>query len=81
MRINNLSPLPANSRIEITIPDDFIIGSEGIYSISSVDYLTSDISYDPVERRLTIDKFNSRPKIVLDSIDITFGPVTNPDKT
>jgi hypothetical protein len=81
MRVDTLTPLPANSRIEITIPDDFIIDPLGIYSISSVDYLTSVISYDDVERKLTIDKFNSTPKILFDSIDITFGPVTNPDKT
>jgi hypothetical protein len=61
MKIIPVVPLPPNSKIEITIPEDFIIDSQGIYSIASIDYLTSSFTYESSERKLTIKTFNTDP--------------------
>jgi hypothetical protein len=59
MKIIPVVPLPPNSHIEITIPEDFIIDSEGIYSISSIDYKDLFFTNEENERKLTIETFNT----------------------
>ena len=84
IKIANVNPLPAESNIEITIPDDFDVNfiDAGAVTLLGSNFDSYPLAtFDPETGRLTVSKINSVPLKSGDFIYVVVGPVTNPTDT
>ena len=84
IKIANVNPLPAESNIEITIPDDFDVANVDASAVTLLgSNLNSDpeATFDPETGRLTVSKINIVPLKSGDFIYVVVGPVINPTDT
>ena len=84
IKIANVNPLPAESNIEITIPDDFefsFVDPNAVTLLGSNFYSNPDASFDIETGRLTVSRINIVPLKSGDFIYVVVGPVINPTDT
>ena len=84
IKIANVNPLPAESNIEITIPDDFDVTNidAGAVTLLGSNFNSDpEATFDPETGRLTVSKINIVPLKSGDFIYVVVGPVTNPTDT
>ena len=79
-----MNPLPADSNIEITIPDDFNVTNIDAGAVTLLGSNFNDdpeATFDPITGRLTVSKINIVPLKSGDFIYVVVGPVVNPTDT
>ena len=84
IKIANVNPLPAESNIEITIPDDFdfsMVDSYTVTLLGSNFYSNPEALFDTESGRLIVNRINIVPLKSGDFIYVVFGPVINPTDT